>query len=538
MNRVAAVAIAALLLLSLLRTRGIESPASPRSIETDSGGAARSSSESVDPRAPAGAIVRFEIEAEVAAGESGPPLRLRLRAREGASRPFDVTASESRTRRSFALAVELPIRSPEPPLRAELLDDDWCLPPGLKEFELVRVDDSRRLQLVRARTFDVAVVAESSGAPLAGAELVHESGVKLATTGLDGGARLVRPRGRGGRADDLVLVVAPGFVSAALDESAADPSRSPLPLRALARAGTARGRVLDASGAPVAGALVLPRYELAGELPSESAAVAICRLLAATSARGVAVLTQRSGADGSFEFPLPWPGGLTVTARDRELGRASASLRGEGLADAGRITELELRFAPPFELRVTATRGGRPFQGGAIEIVERDVAGPTAIAAALTGSDGRASLRAAAAGTLWMVARADGLAPQIVELAGLAADATRGVDASVAFEEGSGVTFVVGGFESLEPHERVVQWRDAASGFLLGEQPIDFQGRVRLDHLPAARRLELVVATGGPSGTKLRELELPKEGAESGRSSPPASPAEIDLGVLPLRSGS
>src|SRR6185436_11715630 len=117
-------------------------------------------------------------------------------------------------------------------------------------------------------------------------------------------------------------------------------------------------------------------------------------------------LTLTSDAEGCFELPVPWPGRVVVTARTRELGRVSATLAGEGIADATRVSELELRFPPLFDLRVEARSTGRPLAHAAFELVQRDGRHATTIAAGSSDLAGRLALRAPAVEPLWLVARA------------------------------------------------------------------------------------------------------------------------------------
>jgi hypothetical protein len=537
MNRVLAAAIAALLLLSLLRTRGAE----PAPAGGDAAPAATVASSGSTPptatTASSGASLRLEVQAEVPFGGVGPPLSLRVRARDGASRPFDVAAREEKTRQQFTWEIGLPVKEPELPLRVALVGDEWCQPPGVVEIEVPRLESPWKVVLMRARPLDAQVVDERGGAPLARVELVHASGRLLATTGLDGRARLSRPRAPqklgATRVGDLVVARAVGFLPGALDES----SSAPLPLRASEKAGRLDGRVLDPDGAPVAGATIQPCFEPRAPEPDDAAGRAIHRLLAASGGSGVPALSTTSDEDGRFTLPLPLPGAVTVTASRRDLGRTSEALRDERLAEPGRVTTIELRFPARIELRARARSGGRPLADVSLELVavERaangDVGTPTTLDAALTDPNGRATLRGPAAAPLWLLARAEKLAPKLVEVA---PDGRRELDLEIELDPGRAVTFTLRGAASLPPEQRLVAWRDVASGVSLGERPLELDGteaRARLEHLPIGRRVELrLPLAGGGAGVRLAEFEV--ERAADG-----AAPADLDLGALELPGG-
>src|SRR5262249_38395684 len=157
---------------------------------------------------------------------------------------------------------------PELPLRGEVVGGAWCIPPGLVEFEVARLDVPHQLTLARARALDV-VVATEEGTPLPGVRIVHESARVLGTTAADGRAAILLAVAR-----DVPALIgeADGYAPAWVDAAA------PTVLRATKTLGRLRGVVRDAGGAPVAGASLFPHWSPAGAAPGDAAGGALSRL--------------------------------------------------------------------------------------------------------------------------------------------------------------------------------------------------------------------------------------------------------------------
>src|SRR6185369_6689882 len=146
-------AVVALLMLGSLARSFLRTP--PRAPDEGASTPADDAAPSAAPTAGVRTWLTFEVQAEVRAGEAAPPLKLRLRTREGVAPTFDVTTRESPVKSRFSVPVALPVARPELPLRAEVLGDAWCIPPGAVEFEVRRLDVPYQLTLARAHPLDV-----------------------------------------------------------------------------------------------------------------------------------------------------------------------------------------------------------------------------------------------------------------------------------------------------------------------------------------------------------------------------------------------
>ncbi|MBL8842885.1 MAG: hypothetical protein JNL90_15310 [Planctomycetes bacterium] len=484
-----------------------------------------------------GAVLRLEVNAALAANASGPPLVLRMRAREGASRPFDVSAKEERTKQRFALRLELPVKEPELPLRLDLVGGDWCLPPGLTATRVTRLDEPFRITLLRARREERLFTVDGSGEPLAGVAVLHESGVELGVSGQDGRATWLRPQSAG--PTELLFALAPGHVPAYLEPArggAASPSLSALPLRPLARGGLVAGRTVDAAGAPVAGARVVPAYHVSDELPADPAARALVMALQASSVRELAALSVTSDAEGRFTLPLAWPGRVVVRAVDRRLGTVVGEVAAaEGLADAGRVTPLELRFAPWVTVRLELRRDGAPMEAIAVELVTRDAAGERAVAAGLSDAAGVLTVRAPCVTPLFALLRAQGQPATVRELqlepTATSSDPEAAQLVPLELAQGRAVSGTVAGLPPLEQGARVVQLHDRDSRLLLGEALLAFDGKFRFPQVALGRAVTFAVTEPGSVGVEFHAATLAAPLAPDGSVDPAA---EVVLGTFTL----
>ncbi len=478
-------------------------------------------------RATTGATLRLEVQAAMAASAIGPPLVLRLRAREGATRPFDLTAREERPRQHFTLALQLPVQDPELPLRVELVGSEWCLPPGLATTTISRLDAPFRLGLLRARRDERLFQIDGTGAPLAGVAIVHESGATLGVSGADGRATFVRPQIDSN--SDLLFAVADGHATAYLESAR---SGTLVLLRPAARGGKVAGRLLDASGAPVVGARLIPAYHVSDELPADPAARALVMALQASSVRELPVLTVRSDGEGRFELPLAWPGRLVVRAVERTLGTVVGELpAAPGMSDGGRVTPLELRFPAQVDVRLELTRAGVPVAGVAVELITRDAAGERAVAAGVCDAHGTLTLRAPCVTPLWALLRAEHQAATVHALALAASTATASTSGAphvepLEFAAGRAVKGTLADLPPVERGVRVVQLHDADSQLLLAEATVDFAGRFRFEQAAVGRALRFSLTEPGATGVPFltTTLEPAPDDAAAGSS-------EVDLGT-------
>lgn len=515
-DRIAAVAVVLLLLASLSRSVLRPPPTAPSTAPPPT----ESAAERPAPTTRGGPRVRFEFQAEVGAKEVGPPVRLRLRSPSGAQRSFDFTTRDEPARTRFAMEVELPVEQPELPLRGELVGESWCIPPGLLEFEVARLDRACSLVITRAQRVEVAAL-DVEGRALAGVRIVHETGPLLATTAADGKAKLVRPL-RAGR--DALVALAEGFAPALVDGGGA-----PVVLRSVKSMGVLHGVVRSADGAAVAGASIEPRWFPGGARPGDAmtpaaaAARALYRLAERTRERPLAALAIQSGADGSFEIALPFPGRLILTASQRDLGRCSLTLDlADDAAAAGRRTDAELRFPRLLAVSVTATLDGAPAPRCVVEAVGGGPGGPTVLAAATCDPKGRAALAVPDLPPLHLVFRSDAAAPHIIELD---PKGEASVARDEALERGRALRFKLVRTGS-DPAGTIVEARDAASRVLLATATADAHGAVRFARLPSSRSFDLLLPEpDGESSPLSTGLVLSKR-AETG---------EVDLGELAVK---
>jgi hypothetical protein len=528
-DRIAAAAVVLLLLASLSRSVLRPPPPAPSSAPSPAppaaaagtGATGESTAGRPAPTTRGGPRVRFEFQAEVGAKEVGPPVRLRLRSPDGAQRSFDFTTRDEPARTRFAMEVELPLEQPELPLRGELVGESWCIPPGLLDFEIARLDRPCALVIARAKRLEVSALDVEGGA-LAGVRIVHESGRLLATTAADGRAKLVRPL-RAGR--DALVALAAGFAPALVDGGGA-----PVVLRSAKSMGLLHGVVRSADGAAVAGASIEPRWFAGGAPPGDAmtptaaAARALYALAERTRERPLAALATTSGADGSFELALPFPGRLILTASHRDLGRCSLTLDlAEGAAAAGRRTDAELRFPRLLALTVTATLDGAPAPRCVVEAVGGGAAGPTVLAAATCDPKGRAKLDVPDLPPLFLVFRSDAAAPRVVELEAKGeAKGEASAARDEALERGRALRCKLVR-PGADPAGTIVEARDVASRILLATATADAHGAVRFARLPSSRSFDLLLPIAGGESSPLATGLVLEKRAETG---------EVDLGEL------
>ena len=467
-----------------------------------------------------GARLVIEVQLAQRRDAIGPPLELRLRAREGATRPFDITVREEKPKQRFTWPLTLPVRDPELPLRAELRGDTWCIAPGVAETAIARLDAPFRMQLLRARRHERVVHSEATGAPVAGAELLHEGGALLATSDATGRLSYLRPQ-RDEPAGDLLLVRAPGFSPAAVDEERGHV----VALRPAARGGAVDGRVVTADGAALADARITPAWQVPDELPDDRAAQALVRVLAASRRREVPALAATSDADGRFALPWPWPCALRLRLDHRRHGTHFVELPHDaGNSDAGHVTQVELRFPARITQPLLCVAAGAPFAGASVEVLTRDVAGERNVAAGVTDAAGRVTLELPVIEPLWAVVRAARRAPTVSELTPLAAppDAERRLELA-------GSRAVTGTLSDLaEGVVWVLQLRDAATRLLLAEAVVEAGGRFRFALLPTGRRVEFWLLAPGAEGTRFLERTFEEAPGDAA-----GGAAEVDLGTLP-----
>jgi hypothetical protein len=524
-DRIAAAVVVVLLLASLARSVVRPRPAEPGPAAPSTGDSPKppGDSERSAPPTRTGSHIRFEVQAEVNVRESGPPLELRLRSKSGAARTFDFTTRPEPTRTRFALEVDLPIEQPDLPIRGELCGESWCIPPGLLEFEVARLDAPCSLVVARARKVGVAAQDEA-GRPLPGVRIVHESGRTLATTAADGVAKLVRPL----RAErDALVAMGDGFAPALVESGA------PVVLRRASEMGRLHGVVRAADGSALAGASIEPRWFPGGTPPgasksgADAAARGLYRLAERSRDHPLAALSATSGADGGFEMALPFGGRLILTATHRDFGRCSLTLDlSSDAAAAGRRTDAELRFARRTALAVTATLDGAPASRCVVEVVESGGDGPVVVAAATSDAKGSAALAVPELPSLYLVLRSDRSAPRVVEFdpKGEAALAQE-----VALERGRPLRLELAGGDGLEAAGQVVEARDGASRILLATATADAHGAVRFARLPSARPFDLTLKALGAEAPRLAEGLVLEKLAAAG------DLAEVDLGELALK---
>lgn len=481
-----------------------------------------------------GAVLHLELQLATPGAAALAPVAIRLRAREGAERPFDLTVSEAQPTRRFEWPLELPVREPELPLRVDLMGDGWCLAPGLTATTIRAIDAPFRLQLTRAQRAERQFQAEGTLAPLADVELRHESGALLGRSDGTGRISFLRPL-RAPRRDgappideegDRLFALAEGFSPAQVAEFRGHF----VVLRPAARGGTLRGRVVAADGSPVAGARVLPRHQVGDDEPADPAAAALVSALRASRDRPVLALATSSDADGRFVLPWPWPCALRLRADHRAHGSLLLELPyAAGASDGGHVTEVELRFPPLVACELTAMAEGAAAAGISVEVMTRELGSERSVAAGLTDANGRLQLTVPALAPLWLLLRSTGraptvrelvleaVAPRVIELAPTCA--ARGRIAAAALGAASGNAADVAGIGL------VVQLLDAESGLLLDEATVQPDGSFRLPRAPAGRPIALDLTAPGNLGQRLHETTL----------LPPSSPAvatEADLGEL------
>jgi len=501
-------AVIALLLLGSLARSFLRPP--PRA--DDPGAVAPSDDATPSAAPPTGARtwITFEVQAEVRAGEAAPPLRLRLRTREGAAPTFDVTTRESPVRSRFSVPVALPIARPELPLRAEVLGDAWCIPPGVVEFEVRRLDVPYQLTLVRAQPLDVVVTTEE-GRALPGARILHESAKQLGTTAADGRARIVRAVTRDASA---LIAVADDFAPAWIDEGV------PTVLRAAAKVGRLRGVLRDAQGNAVAGAALLPKWKPAGAEPTDPAGRALWRLAQWTARRGVPALALTSDAEGRFEAAVAFAGSVTFAVQHREFGATRATFELDAAAAAaGAATDVEVRFPRRVALTVSLTLDGAPVGRGRVAVVRSEGGVATTLAAAIADAKGTAELSAPDLPPLFLVTHGDATAARVAPLDLAGGDALR-LDVELARGRGATFTFVSSGDPPVAglPFEA----RDRESGVLLEAAAADKSGRGRFRRLPVGRAPALAAPALG-AGEPLRAALVVEAGE-----------ADLDLGTFEL----
>jgi len=503
-NRIGAAVVALLMVGSLARSFLRPPPA-------DAG--AQPSADGAPPlAAPGGAQARldFEVQAELTPGETPPPLRLRLRTRDGAQQPFDVTTRDEPVRSRFTLLVALPVAHPELPLRGEIVGDKWCIPPGVVEFEVRRLDAPYQLTLARGRARDVAVATEE-GRPLAGVRIVHESARGVGTTAADGRARLVLAVAREA---PVLIAEADGFAPAWVDEAA------PTVLRATKAIGRLRGVVRDAQGGAVANASVIPHWSPAGDPPADAAGRALDRLARLTSKRNVPALALTSDADGRFEVAVAAAGSVTFSVQQRDLGATRATFElGADAAAAGASTDVEIRFPRRVPIAVALTLDGAPLARGRVEVVRSENGEATILAAAVADARGRLEIAAPDLPPLFLVAHGDGTATRVEPLAmeGGTADAVE-----LALERGRAATFTLVASGDLPVEGQRCEARDHESGVLLESVPADASGRGRFRRLPTGRALDLFAPRPGAAAPLRAALVV---GADE---------ADLDLGTFEL----
>ncbi|MSR47369.1 MAG: hypothetical protein EXS13_09940 [Planctomycetes bacterium] len=480
---------------------------------------------SADKISPVGAALRVEVKLGLKSGTTGAPLVLRLRARDGAERPFDITVTEARPRPQFVWPLTLPVREPELPLRVELQGDGWCLASGSPATTIGRLDQPFKLSLVRAHRIERLFQAEGTLAPIAGVAIRQESGVLLATSDASGRASFLRPE-REGVAADALFALASGFSPALIEEERGHA----ILLRSAARGGVVVGRAFDPTGAPAAGVRVVPRYRVGDMAPVDPAANALFLALHASRERSIVALAAISAADGRFEIPWPWPCAVRLRADHRALGTLGLELpHAAGESDAGRTTTVELRFPVLIDAAIVVTVGGAPAPGISVEAMTRDVNGERGVAAGLTDAAGRLALALPAIEPLWIVLKAARRAASVHDVK---LDAANGGEV-LSFAMRSGCD-VVGRLPALVQPEigvHVVQLRDGPSRLLLDEAVVERDGRFRLAQVPTGRPFVLELTQPGMAGSLLLERELDEP---SGDASGAVVPAEVDLGDLEL----
>jgi hypothetical protein len=508
-NRIGAAVVALLMVGSLARSFLRPPPA-------DAG--AQPSAEGAPPpaAAPSGARARldvrldFEVQAEMAPGETPPPLRLRLRTRDGVQQPFDVTTRDEPVRARFTLPVALPVAHPELPLRGEIVGDTWCIPPGVIEFEVRRLDAPYQLTLARGRARDVAVATEE-GRALAGVRIVHESARAVGTTAADGRARLVLAVARQA---PVLIAQADGFAPAWVDEAA------PTVLRSTKTIGRLRGVVRDAQGGAVANASLFPHWSPAGDPPADAAGRALDRLARFTAKRNVPALALTSDPDGRFELAVAAAGSVTFSVQQRDFGATRATFElGADAAAAGASTDVEIRFPRRVPIAVALTLDGAPLARGRVEVVRSEQGETTTLAAAVADSQGKLEIVAPDLPPLFLVAHGDGTATRVEPLA-----MTRGTADAVelALERGRAATFTLVASGDLPVEGQRVDARDRESGVLLESVPADRSGRGRFRRLPTGRALDLFAPRPGASAPLRAALVV---GADEG---------DLDLGTFEL----
>ncbi|HET6162552.1 MAG TPA: hypothetical protein VFG37_02720 [Planctomycetota bacterium] len=501
-------AVVALLMVGSLARSFLRTP--PRAPDEGASTPADDATPTAAPATGARAWLTFEVQAEVRAGEAAPPLKLRLRTREGVAPTFDVTTRESPVKSRFSVPVALPVARPELPLRAEVLGDAWCIPPGAVEFEVRRLDVPYQLTLARAKLLDVVVTTEE-GHALPGARIFHESAKQLGTTAADGRARIVRAVARDASA---LIAMADGFAPAWVDEGV------PTVLRAEKAVGRLRGVVRDFQGNAVAGASLLPKWKPAGEEPKDPAGRALWRLAQWTARRGVPALALTSDAEGRFEVPVACAGSVTFAVQHRTLGATSATFELAAAAAAGAATDAEVRFPRRVALTVVLTLDGAPVGHGRVEVVRSEGGVATTLAAAVADAKGMAEFSAPDLPPLLLVTHGDATATHVAPLDLSGGDALRH-DVALARGRGATFTFVSSGDPPVAglPFEA----RDRASGVLLETAAADARGRGRFRRLPVGRALDLAAPALGP-GEPLRAALVVEEGE-----------GDLELGTFELK---
>jgi len=502
-------AVVALLLLGSLARSFLRTP--PRAPDEGASTPADDAAPSAAPTAGARTLLTFEVQAEVRAGEAAPPLKLRLRTREGVAPTFDVTTRESPVKARFSVPVALPIARPELPLRAEVLGDAWCIPPGAVEFEVRRLDVPYQLTLARAQPLDVVVTTEE-GRALPGARIVHESAKQLGTTAADGRARIVRAVTRDASA---LIAMADGFAPGWIDEGV------PTVLRAEKAVGRLRGVVRDFQGGAVAGASLLPKWKPVGEEPKDPAGRALWRLAQWTARRGVPALALTSDAEGRFEVTVACAGSVTFAVQHRTLGATSATFELDAAAAAaGAATDARVRFPRRVALTVALTLDGAPVGRGRVEVVRSEGGVATTLAAAVADPKGTAEFSAPDLPPLFLVSHGDATATHVAPLDLSGGEALRR-DVALARGRGATFTFVSSGDPPVAglPFEA----RDRESGVLLETAAADANGRGRFRRLPVGRALDLAAPALGP-GEPLRAALVVEPGE-----------GDLDLGTFELK---
>jgi hypothetical protein len=486
----------------------------------------------------AGARLRLEIALAMPPNAASPTVALRLRARDGAERPFDVTASDPRPRVRYSWPIELPVAAPELPLRVDLVGDDWCLGPGLDSTVIHRLDEPFKLQLHRAVRHERLFQQEGTLKPLPDVEVRHEGGALLGRSDAAGRATYLRPArdpaARGGAENDELLALAVDHAPAWIEPQAG----SAVLLRPLSRGGTVAVRVVGPDGAPIAGARVLPRHQVGEEGPTDPAARALFGALWFSRERPLVALAATTDADGRCGLPWPWPCAVRLRVDHRDHGQIVTELgHAAHESDAGRVTTLELRFPRRVQCVIAASQAGAPAATLSVEVMTREFGGERGVAAGITGVDGRVTLSVPALSPLWIVARGRGRAATVQELPLSGDTASQRREIEIPLAESRAVSGAISaaarGIDERNAAPvpgivHVLQVSDAASELLLEEVTVPPDGRFRIERVPVGRSfaIDLVTPGGVPQRLHVGELSHPPDDGAAGSST------TVELGEL------